>query len=82
MADINLGRVIEAATSLNCCEKYEDGTDMYEMAGKIILYFDKEKAAESVSIPIIFKNGDYTNKGNIIIHRDGNFRYEFEEAQA
>lgn len=82
MADINYAGIIRAATSLNMYEKYEDGSDMYEIAGKLIIYFNNEPAAESVEIPIIFEEGKVRKHGVIIIGRNGRHRYEFKEAQA
>lgn len=82
MTDINYAGIIRAATSLNMYEKYEDGSDMYEIAGKLIIYFNNEPAAESVEIPIIFDSGRTKKHGVIIIGRNGRFRYEFEEVQA
>lgn len=40
MADINYAGIIRAATSLNQYEKYEDGSDKYDIAGKLIIYFN------------------------------------------
>lgn len=85
MADINYAGIIKAATSLNQYEKYEDGSDKYEIAGKLIIYFNNEPAAESVEIPIIFEGvydcGKVKKNGVIIIGRNGRCRREYEEAQ-
>ena len=85
MADMNYAGIIRAATSLNQCEKYADGSDKYEIAGKLIIYFNNEPAAESVEIPIIFDGvfdcGKVRRNGVIIIGRNGRCRREYEEAQ-
>ena len=78
MAELNVGGVIKAALSLNCNERYADGIEKHEMAGKILFYFDKEEAAESIVVPIIYETGAYVRNGNITIHRDGRCSYEYE----
>lgn len=82
MAYINYAGIIRSATSLNQYEKYEDGSDKYEIAGKLIIYFNNEPAAESVEIPIIFNNGRTKKHGVIIIGRNGRHRYVYEEVWA
>lgn len=84
MADINYAGIIKAATSLNQCEKYADGSDKYEIAGKLIIYFNNEPAADSVEFPIIFDNGRIKKHGVIIICRNGRhkFKYEIDEVRA
>lgn len=82
MADINYAGIIRAATSLNQCMRYEDGSNMYDVAGKLIIYFNNEPAAESVEIPIIFESGNTKKHGVIIISRNGRHRFVIEEEQA